>query len=168
LQQRAHLERTLIYDGDTLERVWLITTKDADQTASELKQQYEKERLSVTIVPLNDPWDLLTSRDVVEGIYRERLGVLTEPDVIADFTGGTKPMTVGMIFACMSPSRTMEYVPATYGDGSPKGPLDPIEYVFDARTVGILNDAGEEGRVSNEAADQVFQSDATSKFHSPD
>ena len=45
-------------------------------------------------------------------------------------------MTVGMIFACMSPSRTLEYVPATYEGGGPKEPLDPIEYVFNARTVG--------------------------------
>lgn len=63
--------------------------------------------------------------------------------MIADVTGGTKPMMVGMIFACMSPSRTLEYVPATYESGGPKEPLDPIEYVFDARTVGILNEAVE-------------------------
>ncbi len=140
LQQRAHLEKALDYHGDALERVWLVTTEDAKQTASDLKQKYEKGRLTVTVIPLADPWDLLTTKGAVEKIYQERLDGMAEQDVVADFTGGTKPMAVGMIFACMSPSRTLEYVPATYEGGGPKEPLDPIEYVFDARTVGILND----------------------------
>lgn len=136
LSQRAHLERAIQYHGEKLERVWLIATKDAEELASEIRGEYQTPARNVEFVPLDDPWDLQSVRTVVEGIYRERLGALAEEDVIADFTGGTKPMTVGMIFACLSPSRHLEYVPARYDGNKPVEALDPVEYFLDATAMG--------------------------------
>lgn len=141
LTQRAHLEKAIAYHREALERVWLIATKDVEAAAYELKRGYETPQLSVDVISLDNQWDLLRCKEVVERVYRERLGALTEEDVIADFTGGTKPMTVGMIFACMTPARKLEYVPAIYDGGGAKEPLDPIEYVFDARSIGTLGAA---------------------------
>ena len=150
LNQRAHLEKAIAYHREALEHVWLIATKDAEAAAYELKRSHETPQLSVDVIPLDNQWDLLRCREVVERVYAERLGALTEEDVIADFTGGTKPMTVGMIFACLTPARKLEYVPAIYDGGGAKEPLDPIEYVFDARSIGTLGtatgDAGGGGR----------------------
>lgn len=152
LTQRAHLEKAIAYHKGALERVWLIATKDAEATAFELKRNYETAQLSFDVIPLNNQWDLLRSKDVVESIYAERLGTLTDGDVIADFTGGTKPMTVGMIFACMTPARKLEYVPAIYEGGGAKEPLDPIEYIFDARNIGTLG--ADDGDADNERPDR--------------
>lgn len=49
-------------------------------------------------------------QDLINLIYKEakRLG-LEESEIIADFTGGTKAMTAGMVLACVVPGRRMEY-----------------------------------------------------------
>jgi CRISPR-associated protein (Cas_Cas02710) len=49
-------------------------------------------------------------QDLVNAIYRDA-GVkgLQESEVIADYTGGTKSMTAGMVLACVDPSRQLQY-----------------------------------------------------------
>jgi len=50
--------------------------------------------------------------DQVNRVYRvdaSRLQLAAE-EIIADFTGGTKPMSVGMIMACLPVDRSLEYV----------------------------------------------------------
>jgi hypothetical protein len=143
LKQRAHLEKAMAYHRATLEHVWLIATKEALALAQEIEREYASSALKFSIAPLDEEWDLLKARQVVERIYAEKLGEMKEEDVIADFTGGTKPMTAGMIFACLNPARALEYVPADYRDGQPQTPLDPVEYTFDAKTIGLLGNIGE-------------------------
>jgi hypothetical protein len=133
LQQRGHLETALAYHSGKLEHVWLVATKDSKALAHEIRTEYEAEgtNLSIHIVDLDDQWNLASAKTAVERIYGEKLDGLEEEDVIADFTGGTKPMTAGMIFACMRPPRKLQYVPADYRSGDPK-PLEPIEYGLDS------------------------------------
>ena len=52
---------------------------------------------------------------VVQSIYYKARSLgLTESDVIADYTGGTKSMTAGMALACSAaPGRDAEYMRAT-------------------------------------------------------
>jgi hypothetical protein len=138
LKQRAHLEKALAYHQKTLERVWLIATRESRETAEAIRRDYESAGLQFTIITLDEEWDLIKARQTVESIYSEKLGELKEEEVIADFTGGTKPMTAGMIFACLNPSRALEYVPADYRDGEPKLALEPVEYTFDVRTIAQL------------------------------
>ncbi len=138
LKQREHLERALHYHGPALERVWLVATPDAEALAAEIKAEYETGQRRVSVEPLNDPYELLRAREVVEHIYRSQLGDLPEEAVVADFTGGTKPMAAGMIFACLNPRRSLQYVPARYHDGKVAEPLDPVEYVIDLDAVGII------------------------------
>ena len=136
LQQRDHLERALRYHGDRLERVWLIATQDAEALARQIKDEFETDKRKIVIAPLNHQYELLRAKEVVDHIYQTQLGELKEEEVIADFTGGTKPMTVGMIFACLSPSRSLQYVPARYEDGRPNDALDPVEYGIDYGALG--------------------------------
>ncbi|MEA5489649.1 MULTISPECIES: hypothetical protein [Pseudanabaena] len=48
---------------------------------------------------------------LVQGIYfdAESKGI-SESKIIADYTGGTKSMTAGMVIACASPNRHLEYI----------------------------------------------------------
>jgi hypothetical protein len=130
-QEPDHLRKAVEYHSDKLQSAWLIATKETKAMARELQDEFESDTLSITVKDLDDPWDLAKAKRVVEQIYADELGDLGEEDVIADFTGGTKPMTVGMIFACMTPSRKLEYVPAASFSGKPK-PLEPIEYALDS------------------------------------
>ena len=50
-------------------------------------------------------------RKLVEGIYgiAQQQG-LDEADLIADYTGGTKGMTAGLLLACANPERSLQYI----------------------------------------------------------
>lgn len=48
---------------------------------------------------------------LVEGIYaRANAYGLGESDMIADYTGGTKGMTAGLLLACTKPERSLQYI----------------------------------------------------------
>lgn len=50
-------------------------------------------------------------RKLVEGIYAiANQKSLNETDLIADYTGGTKGMTAGLLLACTKPERSLQYI----------------------------------------------------------
>jgi hypothetical protein len=142
LTQRAHLDQAINYHRATLNRLWLIATQECQVRAAQLVAEYNKNGIRVSVVPLSEEWDLIQAKETVEKIYAEQLDGIAEEDIIADFTGGTKPMTVGMVFACLTPSRSLQYVPAEYNKDRGMVPHDPIEYKFDARMIGIVAGIG--------------------------
>ena len=53
---------------------------------------------------------------------------ISSKQVIADITGGTKPMTMGMIIACLQGDYSIQHVPTAHNaTGQPTGPLPPIQ-----------------------------------------
>ena len=130
LTETAHLEAALRYHEATLEKVWLLATDKTKEKAEEIKADFDSPTRSVVIVHLPDPFDLQVVRQTVEHVYATYLGKISETEVIADFTGGTKPMTVGMIFACLSATRRLQYVVGHYEQGDIKA-LHPVEYGID-------------------------------------
>lgn len=69
--------------------------------------------LHIRIVPLaseliNDPNHV---RQLIDGIYTQATAQtgLSPVDFIADYTGGTKSMTAGMVLACSEPDRKLQY-----------------------------------------------------------
>ncbi|MCT7971764.1 hypothetical protein [Laspinema olomoucense] len=124
----------------TLETVWLIPSDDShgDQFGSsskdkipDIQKQCEELYLNVqkdaasknrpTLPPLKvivekgvSPADAQETFSTVNKIYRQ--SHYSADEIAADFTGGTKPMSVGMIMACLNRDRVLEYVsfnPAT-------------------------------------------------------
>lgn len=108
----------------TLERVWLIPSNDQEPDkfgpnsrpfAEEIKNrcaaltQVHGRKLVVDIIEKGvSPGDAQDTFDKVNGLYRQS-GY--EPiEIGADFTGGTKPMSIGMIMACLPAERELEYV----------------------------------------------------------
>lgn len=68
------------------------------------------ERLSLLVADelVDDPNHI---RKVVEGIYAKALACgLGDRDMIADYTGGTKGMTAGMLLACTRVERSLQYI----------------------------------------------------------
>jgi hypothetical protein len=69
---------------------------------------------------------------LVDQIYVEAAGTfgLAEGEVVADYTGGTKSMTSGMVLACTSPSRPLQFMkPRQYTDdgrAEPQAGSDPV------------------------------------------
>jgi hypothetical protein len=130
-----------------LAHCWLVTSRRAPQepdvhlstmsnesvtsawkNAQTLKEQYEGlvEMYSRSIDP-EDPENIF---QVIEEIYTEAKQLnLKSADLVADFTGGTKMMTVGMVLACTPEDRDLEYMrPRRFlGDGrvDPSAGSDP-------------------------------------------
>ena len=82
-----------------------------------------KNQLSLVINPedANDPNQI---RKIVEAIYQDAKENydLDNSDIIADYTGGTKSMTAGLVLACASPDRRLQYVLSDYIDNKPVNP----------------------------------------------
>jgi hypothetical protein len=69
---------------------------------------------------------------LVDAIYTEAMEVhgLKEEEVVADYTGGTKSMTSGMVLACASPRRPLHFMkPRQYakdGRADSEAGSDPV------------------------------------------
>lgn len=123
------------YHKEELQCCWLITTPEMKQRAEKLREQYEKAIPYVIIRPMADMYDTRGCYQLVRDILQQealRLG-LESTEVIADITGGTKPMTMGMILACLEGKFPIEHVPTEFDPITvrPKGPLPPIQITVD-------------------------------------
>ncbi len=82
-----------------------------------------KNQLSLVLNPedANDPNQI---RKIVEAIYQDAKENydLYDSDIIADYTGGTKSMTAGLVLACASPDRRLQYVLSDYIDNKSVNP----------------------------------------------
>jgi len=82
-----------------------------------------KKNLSLILSPedANDPNQI---RKIVEAIYQDAKDKydLYDSDIIADYTGGTKSMTAGLVLACASPDRRLQYILSDYIDDKPVNP----------------------------------------------
>ena len=138
---RYHFEK-----NGRLERVWLIPSDERDQEkfgpssigiAKEIETQCTalasgaNRTLTVEISGEVSPGDAQDTFDHVNRIFR--VSGLAADQIIADFTGGTKPMTVGMIMACLPRERDLEYVPYNPQTGQMHGPylIDYQHSAFD-------------------------------------
>jgi hypothetical protein len=115
-----------------LEKVWLIPSNSSEAetfgpssgiVAEEIKKECEALELAAGR-PLEvvihrsgvSPADSQDTFDYVRRIFRSEE---YEPgELIADFTGGTKPMSVGVIMACLPSERELEYVSFNPAKGS--------------------------------------------------
>ncbi|MEA5470261.1 hypothetical protein, partial [Spirulina sp. 06S082] len=122
-ESALHSIRYHFLDKGTLERIWLIPSSDDEtekigfssqpeaekiqELCQELSAQYDRV-LNVEIERGVSPADSQDTFDIVNRIFRRYNGY--PGNIVADFTGGTKPMSVGMIMACLPGDRDLEYV----------------------------------------------------------
>jgi hypothetical protein len=112
MQQSAGIAIT--YHQPVLKTCWLIATA-GEAGSLPIAQRLEEQCKAAGIQPhtrtVADPFSVQESYDLVERIYTQEVpeAGLTEEQVIADFTGGVKPMSAGMILAC-GETRPMQYM----------------------------------------------------------
>jgi CRISPR-associated protein (Cas_Cas02710) len=104
----------------TLKKVWLLPSESGSSTefgsstmpvaeAIKTKCSENQYNIKIEIHPNGvSPADAQDTYDAVRRIFR--LSGYEPHEIIADFTGGTKPMSVGMIMACLPVDRELEYV----------------------------------------------------------
>lgn len=121
----------------SLKHCWLVTGgSGSEASAAGLIEKLVREGVPMAqFHPLSlDPADA----DNPEAVYRrineiyEKAGEfgVREDEIIGDYTGGTKSMTAGMILACASPRRHLQFMkPRQYtadGRAEPEAESDPV------------------------------------------
>ncbi len=118
-----------------LQHCWVICTDSSVDYAREMKRRLLEADIDENTLHLyygsyalndpNHPGCTLTVSDraaddpdtvlrLVNAIFADaRSKGLEEADLLVDFTGGTKPMGVGAVLACTSPTRHLEYLTQT-------------------------------------------------------
>lgn len=111
-----------------LKHVWLIVTPQKQAEAGEIVVDFPE--VSFSVLPISNLYDTQSCYNVVRHIYErgtQDVGIPPQ-NIIADITGGTKPMTMGMIVACIEGDLPIEHVPTKFdSSNNPMGPLPPIE-----------------------------------------
>ncbi len=113
-------------DGQVL-HCWLVMQRGnaAVQIASNtLASQVAENKLAARLEPvLVDRPDVESTYQAVRHVFEQKAPAegLSERDVVADITGGTKPMTTGMVLASLDGARDLEYVESQRDDAG-----DPI------------------------------------------
>jgi hypothetical protein len=128
---------------NTLETVWLLPSDDTSNNtfgnstksltdkilgqAEALAKSIERP-IKIEIHPHGvSPADSQDTFDAVNRIFR--FSNYDTQEIIADFTGGTKPMSVGMIMACLKTDRELEYV--AFNPSAPSGQKMSGPYLVD-------------------------------------
>ncbi|GIK75184.1 MAG: hypothetical protein BroJett021_41720 [Chloroflexota bacterium] len=121
------LREAIQHHRPALQHCWLIVTPQMQPAA--LKAANHFDGIQFSIEPLSDLYDTRACFDIVCNIFEQKAGLLhiTPAHMVADITGGTKPMTVGLILACIEHGVAIQHVPTAYDvTGKPGGPLSPI------------------------------------------
>ncbi len=97
-----------------LEVCWLLASggeKGSLPVALKLKEACEAKNIRAYTRTVGDAFSVQESYDLVRRIYEQEIpkAGLSEDEVIADYTGGVKPMTAGMVLAC-DDKRPMQYM----------------------------------------------------------
>jgi hypothetical protein len=82
--------------------LWMIASEEGIPVAENLRSQYQDRCKKIEIVPIGRAFDIRETYRAVREIYLQKAKDkgLSPDQVIADFTGGTKMMSAGMVLAC--------------------------------------------------------------------
>ena len=102
------------YKEPVLKHCWMLTGGNASLDASQkliakLKSEGLPEDLFETVEMSGEDADNPSKvYKIIEDIFENLHEGFSERDIIADYTGGTKSMTAGLILACTSPERKLQ------------------------------------------------------------
>lgn len=122
------LREAIQYHRPILKHCWLLVTPEMQDQAGQAVTHFPN--IMFTLHPIPDTLDTPLCYRTVRDIYTDEAGryEIAAERIISDITGGTKPMTMGMIVACLEGGHRIEHVPTEYDAlHKPIGPLPPKE-----------------------------------------
>lgn len=129
------LREAIDYHQPQLTHCWLIVTPHMQAKAMEAVSRITGVRFSIHA--LENHFDTEACYHAVRHIFEQEAQQqqIAPGEIIADITGGTKPMTAGLLVACLEGGYALEHVPTRFdSDGNPTGPLPPIQIRLHRRT----------------------------------
>jgi hypothetical protein len=110
-----------------LRHCWLIMSPEATRRAADLEFRLSERNVRAYRLPIEDANVAQQTYDAVQDALRTARRLLGTTPAIVDVTGGTKPMTVGAMLACVNAGAPVEYlVPARHPDGSVDMSAPPV------------------------------------------
>lgn len=140
-----------------LEHCWMVSTTAADvnrhgsfpyvpvltrylREVCGLNCQFHGEDNDRYAIPLDDDaLVMVKTHELIETIFKEaeKYG-LSGQEIVADFTGGFRSMTLAMILACLDGSRDIQFLGTHYNErGEPAQGLFPVLFDFEAKLVDV-------------------------------
>ncbi|MGH7456162.1 MAG: hypothetical protein ACRENG_32710, partial [bacterium] len=114
MSQKDTLAKAFAHHQPALSQCWLIASADTLNVANEFKEEHEVEGRAIHLKVIDDPFDWQETKRLIDEIYSALPEGWSESDMITDFTGLTKPASMGAILSCLIPGRPLQYVPAIY------------------------------------------------------
>lgn len=110
---KAHFDPEI--DLRCLTHCWAVHTRDSEQYAEQLRDEYREQGVTVHPREVHDVSNLQDAYTVVRQCIDEALATRELPSprkdqVIVDVTGGTAPMTAGAILACLEKQVSIQYI----------------------------------------------------------
>jgi hypothetical protein len=107
--------------GEPLEHCWLIGTPAVIEMTKSNRTQYSPEIAWHEVpLPIDGPEDPTAAYKATTSAYVHAQEVrLGREEIVADISGGTKLLTVGMALACLDLNLDIEVVTADYSTGRP-------------------------------------------------
>ncbi|HET6842927.1 MAG TPA: hypothetical protein VFK06_14820 [Candidatus Angelobacter sp.] len=99
--------------GDHLQDLWMIASEESISEAKRIEEQITSQHPRVKVHPVTCIHDINSIREAkseVENLRGKCLRKYHESEVICDFTGLTKNMSAGMIFACAHREARLQYM----------------------------------------------------------
>jgi hypothetical protein len=96
-----------------LEQCWLLYTDRSHNNIDILNYFFKRvlnNSINIEFIKIDNPNDCKHIKEKVDNIYKNLPKGMQVSDIIADITAGNKPMTAGMIIACLPIDRKIEYV----------------------------------------------------------
>lgn len=128
ITNEAALREAIEYHRPVLKHCWLIVTPEMQPVAGGVVNQFKE--IQFSLKPISDLYNTRACYDTANHIFEHEAPLQQIPlsQVMADITGGTKPMTVGLLLACVKHGVAVEHVPAVYDKitHKPIGTLPPI------------------------------------------
>lgn len=126
--RRETFKAAVQYHQPVLKHCWLIVTPETQAEAGEVISDFPE--VSFSILPISNLYDTQSCYNIVRHVYKKGtydVGILPR-NTIADITGGTKPMTMGMIVACIKSGYPIQHIPTKFDSArQPIGALPPIQ-----------------------------------------
>lgn len=123
------------YHADSLEHIWFIATPAMRAVTQELENYCASKGISSHRLDLENEYNSSACYALVKDVFNIhaiRLG-LDGDDIVADMTGGTKPMTAAMVLACADLKKgTLEHVATRFVGNEPVGPIQLIQVIIDS------------------------------------
>jgi len=113
---------------ETLKKCWLIHTTQTEMHVTDLKTHFPEVDIEPVLISTEDANAPLRIKARIDAIYQTLPEGWTADDVIADYGGLTSSCSVGMVLACLTGDRPLQYTPSVYdANQKPVGYLDPVE-----------------------------------------